>query len=50
MSVSILNSSELSATNMSGLTPTSDIESPDGRYYFETVNLIAPSFLSGIID
>ena len=39
-----------SSMSISGITPTSEIDSPDGKKYFEIVNLIAPAFFKGIID
>ena len=50
MSVFIENSSPSSSTLISGTTPTSEIDFPDGKLYFYTVRLIAPEFLRGIID
>ena len=35
---------------ISGVTPTSEIDLPDGKKYFDTVNLIAPLFFNGMID
>ena len=49
-SVLIANSSPSSSIFISGATPTSDIDLPDGKKYFDIVNLIAPLFFKGIID